>query len=360
MIDNRFKIMLSGGGTGGSVTPILAIAKKLRTKRENIDFIFVGTKNGPERILVSSFNDFVIPFKTLPAGKLRRYFSWNNFSDILKIIKAFFNSFKILKFEKPDLIISAGSFASVPLVYAAFFKRIPILIHQQDVRPGLANKLMAPLAKVITVVFEKSLVDYGPKAILTGNPLILPEKYDWPENINSSFNKKDTKLVLCIGGGTGATDLNSLVYKTKDKLSNVCKLIHLTGKGKNDDFENSDNYQAIEFLEHNKVLSLIKRADLIISRCGLGVLTELSALEKAVILIPMPNSHQEDNAYIFSKNEAGILLNQNDLNSDILSEEIIRTLNNSDKLKTLSKNIYKIMEKKAEDKIAEIIWEMLK
>ncbi len=354
------KIILSGGGTGGSVTPILAISKELKKQDESIDFIFVGTKNGPERALVASFDQFPIPFKYLPAGKFRRYFSFKNLSDICKIISAFFKSFPLLLNEKPDLIITAGSFASVPLAYAAFFLRIPILIHQQDIRPGLANKLMAPLARVITVVFEKSLVDYGPKAVLTGNPLILPKEYYWPENVDINFFKTEKKLLLCIGGGTGAKDLNELIYKTKDYLTDFCNIVHLTGKTKDFGLESDDSYQVIDFLEHEKVLSLIKRADLVISRCGLGVLTELSAFKKPSILIPMPNSHQEDNADIFVKNEAAILLNQEETSSNDLVNKVKETLNDNNKLEELSENIYRIMKKGAETKIAGIIWEIIK
>ncbi|MDA3803103.1 MAG: UDP-N-acetylglucosamine--N-acetylmuramyl-(pentapeptide) pyrophosphoryl-undecaprenol N-acetylglucosamine transferase [Patescibacteria group bacterium] len=360
MIDNTKKIILSGGGTGGSVTPILAISKELKAQKENIDFTFIGTKNGPERGLVSSFDSFNIPFKTLPAGKLRRYFSWKNFSDLIKIIQAFFKSFKLLKDEKPDLIITAGSFASVPLVYAAYFKKIPVLIHQQDVRPGLANKLMAPLARIITVVFEKSLIDYGPKAVLTGNPLILPDTYYWPENINPSFYNSPKPLVLCIGGGTGAKGLNSLMYETKDKLKEVCNIVHLTGRGKNKEIVESDNYQVVDFLEHSKVLALIKRANLVVSRCGLGVLTELSALAKASILIPMPRSHQEDNALIFSKNDAGVYLKQNEIDGEILSKEISKLISDKKRLDELSENIYRTIKKEAEKKITGIIWEIIK
>jgi UDP-N-acetylglucosamine--N-acetylmuramyl-(pentapeptide) pyrophosphoryl-undecaprenol N-acetylglucosamine transferase len=360
MIDKKTKIILSGGGTGGSVTPILAIAKELKKHKDNIYFTFVGTKDGPEKNLVSSFDSFNIPFKILPAGKLRRYFTWKNFRDLIQIIQAFFKSFKLLRLEKPDLIITAGSFASVPLVYAAYFKKIPILIHQQDVRPGLANKLMAPLARVITVVFEKSLVDYGPKAVLVGNPLILPDNFYWPENINASFYNSSKLLVLCIGGGTGAKDLNSLMYETKDKLKDVCNIVHLTGRGKNDKISESDNYQVVEFLEHSKVLALMKRADLVVTRCGLGVLTELSALAKASILIPMPKSHQEDNALIFSKNDAGIYLKQNEIKGEDLVKEISKLLNNPEKRQELSKNIYKMIKKGAEKKIAGIIQEIIK
>lgn len=359
--NRRKKIILSGGGTGGSVTPILAVARDLIKQKKNIDFVFVGTENGPERELVASFSYLKIPFISLPAGKLRRYFSIQNFFDFFKIVSAFFKSFSLLRREKPDLIISAGSFASVPLVYASVFFKTPILIHQQDIRPGLANKLMAPLARIVTVVFEKSLVDYGPKAALTGNPIVLPDSFIWPENVPLSFFEKDKALILCLGGGTGATALNEIVFSAKDYLKHDYNIVHLTGRGKliKSDVKN-ENYLALEFLEHEKVLSLMEKADLIVSRCGLGVLTELAALAKPSILIPMPKSHQNDNALLFEKSKAAIVFNQKDLNGEILADKIKEALNDKKLLEDLSHNISKIMKKEASNRIAGIVWETIK
>ena len=150
--------MFSGGGTGGPVTPLLAVASELLRDDKNLNLIFVGTKTGPVEELIDKFKDGKIKFITIPSGKLRRYFSLQNFLDLFKIISAFFKSLKVLRNERPDLVISAGGFVSVPLVWAAAAKNIPILIHQQDMRAGLANKLMAPFARVITVTFEKSFL----------------------------------------------------------------------------------------------------------------------------------------------------------------------------------------------------------
>jgi UDP-N-acetylglucosamine--N-acetylmuramyl-(pentapeptide) pyrophosphoryl-undecaprenol N-acetylglucosamine transferase len=353
------KVILSGGGTGGSVTPILAIASAMARDYKNLKFIFVGTDSGPEKEMLLSLKNLEIEFLTLPAGKWRRYFSLNNFFDLFKIISAFFKSRKLLKDEKPDLIITAGSFASVPLVYAAACKKLPILVHQQDVKPGLANKLMAPFARIITVVFEKSLVDYGPKAVLTGNPIIIPENLTWPEEVPEHFLGKDKPLVLFIGGGTGALALNDLVFKTKDKLQEKARLVHLTGRGKIS-AEFSDNYIPLEFLDNKKVLALMQRADIVVSRCGLAVLTELSVLKKASILIPMPATHQEDNAETFSRLKAAIVLNQNNLSVDEFTETIFNLLDDKNKRQELESNISHIMKRDAAASVAAIAWEMIK
>ena len=157
-------IIFSGGGTGGSVAPLLAVAEELLQEAgasSGPRLIFIGTKNGPEKEMVASFNAEIgkMEFLSLISGKWRRYFSIHNLLDIFKVVAAWFRSFGLLAKYHPDLVISAGAFVSVPLVWAAAAKNIPVLIHQQDLRPGLANKLMAPWARVITVVFEKSLID---------------------------------------------------------------------------------------------------------------------------------------------------------------------------------------------------------
>ena len=251
----------------------------------------------------------------------------------------------------------------MPLVWAAAYRRIPILIHQQDIRPGLANKLMAPLARVVTITFEKSFIDYGPRAVLTGNPLKDVSSFEIKkiETRNRYGFRIDEPLVLVIGGGTGAKAINDLVIESLPNLLSICQLVHLTGRGKKTTSENKfENYQSFEFLDQNEVLSLMASADLVISRCGLGVLTELSSLAKASILIPMPNSHQEENAAVFKDREAAVVLNQSDLNPGSIVSEIKKLLSDDKSRARLSKNISKVMKPDAARNIAAIIWEIVK
>lgn len=367
------KIMLSGGGSGGPVIPLLEITKELRRLKPSLDFVFVGTEKGPEKEMVENFGD--LRFLSLPAGKFRRYFSLKNFSDIYFIFLAFFKAFPLLRKEKPSLVISVGSFASVPLIYAAFFLRIPIIIHQQDVRPGLANRLMAPCAKIITAVFEKTLADYGPKAVLTGNPISVPEKFPEFDSALEPMLKGDKPLVFIVGGGTGAIAINELVQEAKSELLNFCNLIHVTGKNKGNSKTSSSSNKSLaeevtgvdkgiyltwEFLSHNQLLAIMDRATLVVSRCGLATLTEISALRKASILIPMPHSHQEDNASIFGRAQAALVLSQNGLKAENFSQEIKKLLNDEKALKTYANNAYNIMEKGAALKISQIILELIK
>jgi UDP-N-acetylglucosamine--N-acetylmuramyl-(pentapeptide) pyrophosphoryl-undecaprenol N-acetylglucosamine transferase len=363
-MDNTQKtIIFSGGGTGGSVTPLLAVAAELLKERSDLNLFFVGSENGPEKELVANFENKKIKFLTIPSGKWRRYFSANNYFDLFKIIGAWFVSLKILHKAKPELVISAGSFVSVPLVWAAACLRIPILIHQQDIRPGFANKLMAPFARVVTITFEKSFIDYGPRAVLTGNPLKDISAYQTKriETRNRYGFKIDEPLVLVVGGGTGSLAINNLVVKALPNLLSICQVVHVTGYGKKVETDiKSKDYQVFEFLNQTEILSLMATADLVISRCGLGALTELASLAKPVILIPIPNSHQEENAAVFEERDACLLLNQNSLNSEILFTEVKKILAD-DKLRgRLSNNISKIMKPDAARNIAAIIFEIVK
>lgn len=375
--------MFSGGGTVGSITPLLAIAEELVREAKDFDqkngrldlkLYFVGTTNDLEKEVITAFNnkmkdivpdqELVMKFIPLISGKWRRYFSWKNFLDIFKIAVAFFESLIILTKERPEIVISAGSFVSVPLVFAAALKKIPVLIHQQDVRPGLANKLMAPYARAITVTFENSLMDYGPRAIWTGNPVGDLEKYENQlQEIKAEYDlNPDKPLLLVMGGGTGAMKINEIIFAAAPRLVDYCQIIHLTGKGKLPSTAKeivSNNYQVFEFLYNDKLLPLMVAADLVISRCGLGALTELAALGKASILIPMPDSHQEDNAAVFSQSESAIVLNQNELTPEKLIAEIESVLENSDLKTKLQNNIIKIIKRGAAESVSSIIWEIV-
>ncbi|MDO9399132.1 MAG: undecaprenyldiphospho-muramoylpentapeptide beta-N-acetylglucosaminyltransferase, partial [bacterium] len=363
------KVLLTGGGTGGSVAPLLAVVDQLSITNYELrinntdekifcEFLWIGTKDGPEREMIEKAG---IKFRAITCGKLRRYFSWKNFIDIFKIKIGFWQSLFILLKWRPDLVISAGSFVSVPAVWAAWFLGAKVLVHQQDIRSGLANKLMAPLAKVITVVFEKSLKDYGKKAVWIGNPIrsqklkVKSQKYE-KYNLN-----KNLPIVLILGGGTGAMAINKLVWESLSELTKFCQIIHLTGKNKvitNYELQIT-NYIKYEFLDVEQMAEVYNLADIVVSRCGLGVLSELSYLGKPTILIPLPDSHQEDNADIFIKAQAAIVLKQKELTSKKLINEIEKLIKNKELQEKLSKNIKLVMKQGANEAMIKIIKEIL-
>ncbi|MFH1428083.1 MAG: undecaprenyldiphospho-muramoylpentapeptide beta-N-acetylglucosaminyltransferase [Patescibacteria group bacterium] len=356
------KILLTGGGTGGSVTPLLAIVDELFRNIKSecpYRFIWLGTRKGPEREMVK---DVKIKFIPIANGKFRRYFSIKNLIDPFFIIIGFFQALAIILVWRPNLVMSAGSFVSVPIVWAAWILRVPVIIHQQDVRPGLANKLMAPCAKVVTVTFRESLDDYGEKAVWTGNPVALKNREHRARN--NFYIKKDLPIVLAVGGGTGSEAINKLVLASLGELAEICQIIHITGRDKNKNSisstrEKNENYKSYEFLEHEKIMEIMTAADLVISRAGLGLLTELSYLAKPAILIPLPSSHQEINARIFQKKEAAIVLDQKSLTTEEFTNNIKKLIADNELRKKLSDNISQVMKKGANQEIVKIIKNLL-
>lgn len=348
----KIKILLVGGGTAGSVTPLLSVAaeiKKQLVSKGGAEFLWLGTKEGPEKKLVAEQK---IKFLSISYGKWRRYFSWRNFTDLIFIAFGFFEALAIIIKYKPRAILSAGSFLAVPVALVGWFLRVPIFIHQQDLAPGLANKLMAPFACRVTVTFQESLKDFpSRKTIWTGNPArkaILDGRRE--RGINFFHLEKDLPTLLILGGGTGALAINNLIKKTLPRLTKFCQIIHLTGKGKNIEFSH-ERYHAYEFLT-SEMADAYAVSDLIISRAGLGTLTELSALAKPAILIPMPASHQEANAEVFRRNEAAVVWSQNSLNEDLIVRQIKALFKDKQKIDQLRKNIEKIIKKGAASAIA--------
>ncbi len=372
MQKNTKKILLTGGGTGGSVVPLLAVAEELCKPPSGFratGWLWLGTKKGFEKQMVENAG---IKFKPIFSGKFRRYFSLRNFIDPFLIIFGFAQSFFIILKWRPDLVMSAGSFVSVPVVWAAWLLRIPVLIHQQDVRPGLANKLMAPFAKIITVTFEKSLADYGEKAVWTGNPvrskklkvtcLRLPAQTgrQGSKKLEEFGFKNDLPVVLVIGGGTGAMAINKLIGQSLDKLTKFCQIIHITGKNKKTNTQHpTPNTQTYEFLNARQMAEAYSASDIVVSRCGMGVLTELSYLSKPAILIPIPDSHQEENAKIFKEKNAAIVLDQKKLTGEILIDNIKKLINDKELRDEISNNIGRVIKRGANERIIKIIRQLV-
>jgi UDP-N-acetylglucosamine--N-acetylmuramyl-(pentapeptide) pyrophosphoryl-undecaprenol N-acetylglucosamine transferase len=303
-----------------------------------------------------------LPFLSIVGGKLRRYFDWRNFFDILKVVLAFWQSLGLLIKNKPEVVVTAGSFVAVPLVWAAACLRIPCLVHQMDIRPGLANRLMAPFAKIITVTFEKSLVDYGAKAVWTGNPSQLSiVNCQLPiSEVKAFFNlRNDSPVVFVVGGGTGAEAINKLIEENIIELTSFCQIIHSTGKGKMTSVKN-DNYHPFEFLNAEEMTKALFVSDLVITRAGIGALTDLVVFKKPAIIIPMPNSHQEENAEYFAIKGAGLYLKQKELTGEKLFMAIKDIFTDEEGMKErMSENISKIMNNNAAQEIANQVIKIL-
>jgi UDP-N-acetylglucosamine--N-acetylmuramyl-(pentapeptide) pyrophosphoryl-undecaprenol N-acetylglucosamine transferase len=350
--EKKIRIVLTGGGTGGSVTPLLAVAEDLIARyADNLSIVWIGMSSGVERTMTAGYP---FDYKAISAGKLRRYFSWKNFFDPLRLLLGFIQSFFILLTARPRLVMTAGSFISVPVIWAAWLLRIPSIIHQQDIRPGLANKLMAPFVSVVTVVFEKSLGDYGKKAVLTGNPIRSAFSESFVEN-------NETKpILLILGGGTGSETINNLIYESLDTLTRFCKIIHVTGKPNvRSSLQGKDtgitDYECYDLLDTVHMAKAMQRASVVVTRAGLGFLSELSFLGKATVIIPIPKTQQEDNAAYFEKQGAAIVLDQKNLDPRQFTLVIQNLLNDKAKLAVLREHIKQVMRHDANSAIMNII-----
>lgn len=360
-MNHGFKLILTGGGTMGSVTPLLAVAEEIKKQIPDAEFLWLGTKSGPEKKMMEKAD---IAFKTIPSGKLRRYFSGWNFIDPFFILAGFLKSLWIILKFKPRIILSAGGFVGVPVIWAGWLLRVPSLVHQQDVRPGLANKLTAWFAKIVTVAFSDSL-KYFPKATVTGNPVRQEIFLGQKEKAIDFFKlEKDLPTLLVLGGGTGALELNKIVVRAAPELLKFCQVLHVTG-GRFDELTKFEaealqkenlRYHVFDFLIE-PLKDAYAVSDLVISRAGMGTLTELAALGKPTILVPIPKSHQEDNAYYFKRNNAVFLLEQKNLTSEILTETVRELINNKIELENLSRNIKNVLKSGAAEAIIKKVLE---
>lgn len=355
------KILLAGGGTGGSVTPILAVAQEIKKHKPQTSFLFVGTRNGPEKNMVS---DFGILFRSIPAAKFRRYMSVRNLIDIFVFLFSLVSAWIIVRRLRPDVVFGVGSFVQVPVCWIAKLYRIKIVIHQQDARPGLANKLVSPLADQITTAFEYTAKSFysgtgfekkmKSGAEWVGNPFRNELLEDKPVDRNF-FNLHDKlPILLILGGATGAAQINKVVEESLPELLKAHQIIHQTGRRKKIDFEHPD-YHQYDLIPFNKYVSALKLADIVLSRAGLSTITELSVLGKISVVVPMSGTHQEDNALILKYTSSAVVLGAEEFNPDDLPRIITSLKFNLAHQNLLKQKISMLFPKDAASKIAKII-----
>lgn len=340
------KVVFSGGGTLGPVTPLLAIKQIIQEEFPETSFVWLGTKNGPEKILVEKEN---ILFSVLNTGKFRRYISFWNIIDIFKIIGAFFHSLYFIWREEPDVCISAGGFTSVPLHWAAWIFGVPTWVHQQDVKVGMANKMMASVATIITTALEINLKNFSKKkTIWLGNPvrqdILLGEKNRGFELFNLD---KKIPVVFATGGGTGSMRVNQLIVQSIQHLKGKAQIVHLSGKERPQELVNravelfGDYYQVYQFFT-DEMKDAYAVADIVISRGGFGSITEMAVLGKPAILIPKPG-HQEENVKFLEQAGAVILVDERTSDGNFLAKTIRELLDDDIRKRQLSNNLQKIM-----------------
>lgn len=317
------KILLTGGGTAGHVTPNIALLPAL--KEANFDIYYMGSKDGIEKKLIEELG---LPYYGVSTGKLRRYFDLKNFSDPFKVVKGFFEAKKYLKQIRPDVIFSKGGFVSVPVIRAAHSLRIPCIIHESDMTPGLANKLCIPVAKKICCNFPETYrLLPSNKAVLSGSP-IRSELLKGDRTIGLSLCNFNTSkpVIMVIGGSLGAQSVNDCVRKALPLLLDDFQIIHICGKGKKDEsLINKEGYIQFEYVT-SELKDLFSAADLVISRAGANSICELLALKKPNLLIPLPASSSRGdqilNADSFVSQGFSMLLKDEEMNPEILKEKV--------------------------------------
>lgn len=323
----------------------------------------MGTKTGPERQMAEKEG---FRFVAIPAGKWRRYFSWRNIAAPVAVMAGFFAALKILSRFRADCVFGTGSFVQVPVVWAAKLKKIPVVLHQQDIVPNMANKICELAASRITVTFGSSLKSFSSniglfyrktrqdKIVLTGNPFRESYRQSSREGALKFFGlSEDFPTLLVLGGGTGSEFINALIQTIRPELTKVVQVIHSTGSGKQKSQPDGDNYRSFEFIDH--MAEAYAAADIVLARGGLSTITELSNLKKFSIIIPLPDSPQEQNAWYLAYRKAAIVLEQRRIAPENFVRLIRKLLFEPEFQSELKRNIGEIMPKESGRKIAEII-----
>jgi len=277
------KIILTGGGTAGHVTPNIALIPTLQAKGFEVHYI--GSKDGLERDLVKAAG---IPYHSISAGKLRRYMDLKNITDIFRVIKGFGGAVGVIRRVKPDIVFSKGGFVTVPVLAAARMLKVKSVAHESDITPGLANRLSQPFVNKICVSFPETLKHLPErKGVLTGSP-IRPELLTGNRQKGLQLCKWPSgskPVVLVTGGSQGASVINACVRETLPQLLEQFRIVHLCGKG-NLSGLTFPGYAEFEYVQEG-LADLFALADIVISRAGANTLFELLALKKPNLLIPL-------------------------------------------------------------------------
>lgn len=338
-------VCLTGGGTAGHVMPNLALYDALR--EQGYDVFYIGSK-GLEKDLVASKN---IPFVQIFSGKLRRYFSWQNFLDVFKVGIGCLQCLIILMIRRPALVFSKGGFVAVPVVFAAWVLRIPVLSHESDVTPGLANRIISKFAKKLLYSFPESKKFLEPSALCVGSPVR-------PELLTGSAQRgrelcgftSDHEIILFMGGSQGSVKINEAILDALPSLVEKYCVIHITGKGKQIPFADS-NYKSFEFIGE-ELRHIYAATDFVVARAGANSIFEFLALNKPMLLIPLVQGSRGDqvhNARSFESKSWAMVLDEDALNANTLRQSIEKLSDNNSKIKQSQQQF------KADDSVSLII-----
>ncbi|GGM25968.1 UDP-N-acetylglucosamine--N-acetylmuramyl-(pentapeptide) pyrophosphoryl-undecaprenol N-acetylglucosamine transferase 2 [Paraliobacillus quinghaiensis] len=351
MTDKR--IVFTGGGTAGHVMVNVAIIPTFQEQGWKIDYI--GSKSGIERELIERLQG--VTYHPIQTGKLRRYFSKENFKDPFKVLIGIEQAYRILRKIKPTVIFSKGGFVSVPVLIAARMSRIPAVIHESDITPGLANKLAMPFAKKILATFPETMQHLPEKKAEWIGAVVRPELLQGSKQKGLVYaNLTGMKPVLLImGGSAGAQRINQAVRTKLEELTKQFEIIHICGKDNVDETINMAGYTQFEYV-HDELPDLLAATDFVLSRAGANAIFEFLALRKPMLLIPLSRQASRGdqllNADSFEKQGYAHVLDEETLKPEKLVEALRKLKQEG---KTLQKNMRKYESHEAKDKVIKII-----
>lgn len=317
------KIIMTGGGTAGHVTPNIALFPAL--KEAGYEISYIGSYNGIEKGLIE---DQGIDYYGINSGKFRRYHSWKNFTDPFRVLQGYFQAKKIIRKIKPDVIFSKGGFVSVPVIFAAKRRHVPSIIHESDLTPGLANRLAIPSASKVCCNFPETLKHLPEgKAVLTGSPIRQELMHGNKEAAYEFCGfTSDLPVLMIMGGSIGSVYINNAIRQNIDELLKKYQIIHLCGKNNLDEnLKNVEGYAQFEYISEN-LPDLFAAADIVVARAGANSICELLALHKPNILIPLSrNASRGDqilNANSFKKQGFSVVLEEEEVTPELLLNTI--------------------------------------
>ncbi len=336
------KIILTGGGTAGHVTPNMALIPTL--KQDGWDIEYIGSYSGMEKGLIENMG---ITYHGISSGKFRRYKNFKNFTqnfkDIFNVLAGINQASKLVKKIKPDVVFSKGGFVAVPVVLAAKKYGVPVVIHESDITPGLANKIAIPTAKAVCTTFPETLQHIGEKAVHTGTP-IREEifKGNRSKGLEICGFNSQKPVILVMGGSLGAVKINKFIRQILKELTNDFQIVHLCGKGNLDkNLENTAGYKQFEYIS-DELPNIFACADIIVSRAGSNSISEFLALKKPSILIPLnaraSRGDQILNAKSFEKQGFSMVLDEDIMTEENLLNSIKELYKNRNKYITAMKN----------------------
>lgn len=318
------RIILTGGGTAGHVTPNIALLPRLRAAGYEISYI--GSFEGIEKKLIEAQG---IPYYGISSGKLRRYFDLKNFTDPFRVLKGFAEASRLIKQLRPDVVFSKGGFVSVPVVMAAKRSHVPVICHESDLTPGLANKLSMPSATKVCCNFPETM-QYLPKgkAVLTGCP-IRKELSEGSRANALTFTgfTAGKPVLLAMGGSLGAAAINQAVRDALPELLKDWQIVHLCGKGKLDEsLAGTKGYVQYEYIQ-KELPDIFALSDIVISRAGANAICELLALRKPALLIPLSakasRGDQILNARSFERQGFSMVLEEEELTKETFLKAVL-------------------------------------